>query len=448
MDLPRTPTDEPQLEAAKSRDFGTAWRALRHRNFRLFFFGQMISVTGTWMQSVAQSWLVYRMTGSAMLLGLVGFATQIPTLLAPLGGVAADRYNRHRLVILTQGLAMVQALLLALLTLTGRIQVWQVFALSVFLGLINALDNPTRQSFLVQLVGRRDLMNAIVLNSSVVNGARILGPALAGILVSLVGEGPCFLINGVSYGAVIMGLLLLKLEQHRPRPQPGSVSSFLKEGFEFARSSRPIRSLLALLGLTSLMGMPYSVLMPIFADRILLGGPRGLGILMGSAGAGALVGTFLLAFKRDVRGLGRLNAATAALFGSALMFFSLSRNFWLSVLCLFPVGFAMKMHMACSNSLLQALVREEFRGRVMSFYSMMFLGMAPIGSLMAGAVASRWGAPFAVALGGAFCVGGAVWFYRSLPRFREEARHSLVAHGALPGEPIGSNADLGLRESL
>lgn len=411
-------------------------RGLRHRNYRLFFGGQFISLIGTWMQAVAQSWLVYRLTGSAVLLGFVGFAGQIPVfLLAPVGGSAADRYNRHRILLATQTTAMLLAFILAALTLTGRVQVWHVFALAASLGMVNAFDVPTRQAFAVDMVGREDLINAIALNSSMINGARMVGPAIAGVLVASVGEGWCFLVNAISYLAVIAGLLLMTVDAQARVPLPGSALASIVEGFRYVRHTRPIRTLLLLLGLVSLMGMPYAVLMPIFADRILHGGPRGLGLLMGASGFGALIGAVVLATKKGIRGLGQWIAFSAAGFGLGLILFSMSRNFLFSMVLLTPVGFSMMIEMAASNTLIQSLVRDELRGRVMAVYAMMFMGMAPFGSLLAGTLADHIGAPETVRLGGVMCMAGAVVFRWHLPALRQEARQMIVALQVAGGDP-------------
>src|SRR5437870_9738064 len=328
-----------------------ALRSLRHRNFQLFFTGQLISLVGTWMQTVAQSWLVYRLTGSALLLGTVGFASQIPVfLLAPLGGTAADRRRRHRIVIGTQASAMALAFVLAFLTLTGRVQVWHIFVLAASLGAVNAFDIPARQAFLVEMVGKEDLMNAIALNSSMFNGARVIGPAIAGILVARIGEGWCFFSNAVSYIAVIIGLLLMRV-QPRAHSASGSPLTHIIEGFRFARQTAPIRALLLLLGLVSLVAMPYTVLMPVFADKILHGGARGLGILMGATGIGALLGALTLATRTGVSGLGRWVALSCGGAGAGLVLFSLSHSFWLSTALLLPVGFFMLLQMSSSNTL-------------------------------------------------------------------------------------------------
>lgn len=411
-----------------------AIRALRHRNYQLFFGGQLISLIGTWMQNVAQSWLVYRLTGSSLLLGLVGFAGQIPVfLLAPVGGAAADRWNRHRIVIGTQISAMTLALLLAGITLLGYVQVWHVLLLAALLGVVNAFDVPARQAFVVDMVGKDDLPNAIALNSSMFNGARIVGPAVAGVLVAVIGEGWCFFANGVSYIAVIAGLLLMQLAPRPAVPKPGSALAHMVEGFQFVWRTRPIRALLLQLGIVSLMGMPYAVLMPIFADRILHSGARGLGFLMGATGVGALGGAIALAMRRGLRGLGRWVAYAAGAFGICLILFSLSRSFWLSTALLAPVGFAFILQMASSNTLIQSMVPDRLRGRVMAVYSMMFMGMAPLGALGAGITASRLGAPAAVMIGGAACIFSALVFGSRLPSLRAEAHQLILAQQMADG---------------
>jgi MFS family permease len=430
-----TETDASIPATTHQSRWQVAGRALRHRNFQLFFSGQLISLIGTWMQSVAQSWLVYRLTGSALLLGTVGFASQIPVFLfAPLGGITADRFNRRTVVIGTQTASLILAFILAALTLYHKVQVWHVFVLAALLGVVNAFDIPGRQSFLVDMVGKEDLMNAIALNSSMFNGARIIGPAIAGILVAKIGEGWCFFANGISYIAVIVGLLLMNVVSE-PRAIGASPLEHMMEGFRFVNETAPIRALLMLLGLVSLVGMPYVVLMPIFADQILHGGARGLGILMGATGVGALLGALTLAFREGVKGLGRWVAWCCAGFGVSLMVFSASHNFWVSVILLLPVGYFMMLQMACSNTLIQVMVPDALRGRVMAVYSMMFMGMAPIGALLGGAVAEHLGAPLAVAIGGLASLIGAGWFALQLPKIRVEARRLIVAQAAAGGEP-------------
>jgi MFS family permease len=424
-----------ELAPAPASRWQVAGRALRHRNFQLFFGGQLISLIGTWMQSVAQSWLVYRLTGSALLLGTVGFASQVPVFLfAPLGGITADRFNRRYIVIGTQVASMLLAFILAALTLLHRVQVWHVFVLAGFLGVVNAFDIPGRQSFLVDMVGKEDLMNAIALNSSMFNGARVIGPAIAGILVAKIGEGWCFFANGISYIAVIIGLLMMRV-QSPARASNASPLENMMEGFRFVNRTAPIRALLLLLGLVSLVGMPYVVLMPIFADKILHGGARGLGILMGATGVGALLGALTLAFRQGVKGLGRWVAWCSAGFGASLIIFSISHSFWISVILLLPVGYTIMLQMASSNTLIQVMVPDALRGRVMAVYSMMFMGMAPIGALLGGALADRLGVQVTVAIGGLASVVGACWFGLQLPKIRVEARRLIVAQALAGGEP-------------
>jgi MFS family permease len=321
------------------------------------------------------------------------------------------------------------------LSLTGQVQVWQVFALSALVGIVNAFDIPARQSFLVDMVGKPDLMNAIALNSSLVNGARIVGPSVAGVLVATVGEGWCFFLNGISYLAVLAGLLAMRLEPRPHQVREGSALEHIIEGFAYVARTPPIRALLLLLGLVSLMGMPYSTLMPIFADRILQGGARGLGLLMGASGVGALIGALSLASRGGVRGLGRWVAWAAAGFGASLIAFAFSRMFWLSAALLVPVGFSMMVEMSASNTLIQAMVPDRLRGRVMAVYSMMFMGMAPFGSLLAGTLAQRLGAPATVAAGGAACIAGAAVFGLYLPSLRAEGLRLVVAQEAAGGVP-------------
>ncbi|HTM47592.1 MAG TPA: MFS transporter [Bryobacteraceae bacterium] len=411
--------------------FQATVRALRHRNFRLFFLGQLVSLIGTWMQTVAQSWLVYRLTGSSALLGSVNFASQIPVfLLSPAGGVVADRYNRHRLVIATQAASMLLALVLAGLTLFHMVKVWQIFVLSALLGIVNAFDIPARQAFIVEMTSREDLINAIALNSSAFNGARIVGPAVAGILVAAVGEGWCFFANGVSYIAVIAGLLAMKLQPYRPRHVESSVLRHIGEGFRFIADTAPIRALLLLVGLVSLAGMPYSVLMPIFADRILNAGAQGLGILMGISGLGALAGALLLASRQTVRGLGRWIVISSASFSALLIVFAYSRWFWLSAAVLVPIGFSVMIQMGSTNTLIQSMTPDAMRGRVLAGYSMMLMGMAPIGALIAGVLAEHIGARATVSAGALACGAAAAAFALHLPGIRQEARELILAQSA------------------
>jgi MFS family permease len=409
--------------------FSTALRAMRHRNYRLFFAGQLISLIGTWMQMVAQSWLVYRLTGSSFLLGSVGFASQIPVfLLAFIGGIVADRYNRHRIVIGTQTSAMLLAFILSGLTLSGTVQIWHIFVLSTLLGIVNAFDMPARQAFIVELVGKDDLMNAIALNSSLFNGARVLGPAFAGMLIAGLGEGWCFFSNAVSYIAVIIGLLLMKLKSRPSAARGSSAISNVLEGLLYVRRTRSVRALLMLVALISIAGMPYSILMPIFAEEILSGGARGLGILMGFSGLGAFMGAIYLAAQSETRGLGRMIAFSCAGMGTSLILFSISRLFWVSALFLIPVGFTLMVQMASANTLIQTIVPDHLRGRVMSVHVMMFMGMMPFGSLVAGSVAEKLGAPLTVGIGAIGCLLGSIVFTMRLSSLQLINRRSLQAH--------------------
>lgn len=424
-----------ESSAKKTSRVSHSFRALRHHNFQLFFSGQFISLTGTWMQSVAQSWLVYRLTGSVVLLGMVGFASQIPVfLLAPIGGATADRHDRRRILVITQSVAMVLAFILAGLTLTGNIQIWHLFVIAAGFGIANAFDIPTRQAFAVDMVGKDDLINAIALNSTMFNGARIVGPAIAGILVAAVGEGWCFFGNAVSYTAVIAGLLAMKIT-HTPQKRTGSTLSHIAEGFSYVYRTKPVRALLLLLGLVSLMGMPYAVLMPIFADKYLGGGSSTLGFLMGASGLGALVAALTLASRKQVFGLGRWIAFACGGLGLSLILFSFSRNFTLSLVLLVPVGFSMMTQMSSSNTLVQAMIPDSLRGRVMSVYSMMFMGVAPLGALLAGSLAGYIGAAETVAFGGSVCIIGAVIFGIQLSGIEKEGREMIVSMQMTGGEP-------------
>lgn len=425
------------LPPAENRSrFRELIRSLRHRNFQLFFGGQLISLIGTWMQNIAQPWLVYRLTGSSLLLGVVGFAGQIPIFLfAPLGGLAADRWNRHRVVIGTQTASMILAFILAALTLLHVVRVWEIMVLAALLGVVNAFDVPARQSLLIEMVEREDLMNAIALNSSMFNGARIIGPAIAGILVARIGEGWCFFANAVSYIAVIIGLLMMKFEALRTAAKDTSPYEHIVEGFRYVRRTKPIFALVLLIGVVSLVAVPYSVLMPIFADQILHRGAHGLGVLMGSSGVGALLGALTLAVRRGVHGLGRVVGAAAAAFGVFLALFAFSNSYWLSVALLIPVGYAVMLQMSSSNTLIQAMVPDELRGRAMAMYTMMFMGMAPLGSLFAGALADKIGAPWTVGIGGVGAFVAGLVFMRYLPSLRFEARQLIMAQGLSPAEP-------------
>ena len=409
-------------------------RALRHRNYRLFFGGQSISLIGTWMTRVATGWLVYRLTDSPWMLGVVSFAGQIPTfVLAPFAGVMVDRWNRHRVLVVTQALALVQSGLLAAFTLSGAIRIEHILALSLFQGLINSLDMPARQAFVVEMIEEReDLPNAIALNSTVVNAARLVGPSVAGLVIAAWGEGWCFLVDALSYLPVVASLLAMRL---RPRPSqrvPGPIWSELREGFRYAAGFAPIRALLLLLGLASLMGMPYMVLMPVIAEEGLHGGAHTLGFLMAASGLGALGGALYLASRRSVLGLGRATAVATFVFGVGLVAFSRSHSLALSLLLLVPIGAGMMVLLAATNTLLQTLVDEDKRGRVMSFYAMALFGMIPFGSLLAGGLAHRIGTPQTLLVGGLACALGALLFLRRLPELRRAAHPVYVNLGLLP----------------
>jgi MFS family permease len=420
------------------------FRAFRHRNYQLFFGGQLISLSGTWMQFVAQSWLVYRLTGSAILLGVVGFSLQIPVfLLSPFGGTVADRHDRRLILVATQTTAMLLALTLAALTLTNVVRVWHLPLLAALLGVVNAFDVPARQAFVMDMVGKDDLINAVALNSSMFNSARIIGPAIAGVLVATIGEGWCFFANGVSYLAVIAGLLLMRLPARKRERTFETALSGIAEGFTYAWRTETVRALLLLLGLVSIMGMPFAVLMPIFAGEVLHGGPRALGLLMGASGCGALAGALILAARRGVHGLEWWVALSSACFGAFLVLFSLSRSFWLSAALLFPAGFFMIGQMASSNTLIQTITPDGLRGRVMSVYSMMFLGMAPFGALLAGAISHRLGAPNTVTIGGLVCIVGATVFGLRLRAMRHDALRMIVAAEPAGGDPADEETGRG-----
>jgi MFS family permease len=428
VEIPDVKVDSGRQAISRSK-LTLALRAFKHKNYKLFFGGQLISLTGTWMQLVAQSWLVYRLTGSAAMLGFVGFSGQIPVfLLAPIGGAFADRHNRRNIIVFTQAASMMLAFALAALTLTNRVHVWHIFALASLLGMVNALDIPTRQAFVVDMVGKGDAINAIALNSTMFNSARIIGPAVAGVLLETIGEGWCFFVNAVSYIAVIIGLLLMKINMQQRIRSRGSALGSIIEGFHYVAHTRPVRALLLMLGLFSLLAMPYIVLMPIFADKILHRGASGLGLLMGASGIGALVGALTLATKQGVHGLGRWVAFSAAGFGASLILFSLSRWFWISAVLLLPVGFSMIVQMASSNTLIQVMVPDNLRGRVMAVYSMMFMGMAPFGALLAGTIAQNLGAPTTLMIGGAVCIAAATAFWLRLPALRYEARQLIISN--------------------
>jgi len=414
-------------------------RALRSPNYRLFFAGQSLSLIGTWMTRIATSWLVYRLTNSALLLGVISFAGQIPAFfLAPIAGVWIDRWNRHRTLVWTQVLSMIQSFALAALALTGVINIWWLMALVLMQGLINAFDMPARQAFVVEMiVDRADLGNAIALNSSMVNGARLIGPALGGLIIAAVGEGYCFLIDGVSYIAVIVSLLMMTVDRRAARGAAKRVWSELAEGWKYVVESDAIRSILLQLALVSLIAMPYMVLMPIMVGTVLHGGPHTLGFLMGASGVGALISAISLALRRTVVGLGRMIAISSAMFGAGLIVLGLSRELWISMPIMLFTGFGMMQQLAASNTILQTIISDDKRGRVMSFYTLAVLGVTPIGSLLAGTFASKFGAPTTLAGGGVCCLAGAAWFARKLPTLRALIRPIYRRLGILPEVAAG-----------
>ncbi len=426
---------------ARSSEGPRITRALHSRNFRLFFGGQSVSLVGTWITRVATSWLVYRLTGSALLLGVVGFCGQIPTLLlAPIAGVLVDRWDRHRILVVTQVLSMLQSLALAVLVFSGTITVAAILALQVLQGIINAFDTPARQAFVVQMVeDRADLPNAIALNSSMVNASRIIGPSIGGIVIAAAGEGWCFLADAISYLAVIASLMAMRVA---PRPMPPRHTRMLEEmrvGFRYVTSFVPVRSALLLLSLVSIMGMPYTVLMPVISATELHGGPHTLGFLMTASGVGALGGALYLASRQSILGLGRVMVMSTALFGVALIMFSLARTLPVALLALPFVGAGMMITMAATNTIIQTVVSEELRGRVMAFYTMAFLGTAPIGSLLAGVAADRVGPAVTIRVGGAACLAAALWFALRLPGLRVLVRPIYVERGIIAASEIEGN---------
>jgi MFS family permease len=421
-----------------ARSISHAWRALRHRNFQLFFAGQGISVIGTWMTRLATSWLVYRLTHSALLLGIVGFAGQIISFaLAPLAGVWVERLDRRKLLVWTQAAASVQSLVMAALTLAKIITLWEIIALTALQGLINAFDMPARQSFLVQMVeDRNDLSNAIAINSSMANGARLIGPAIAGMVIGAVGEGWCFLIDGVSYFAVIASLLLMRIKPLNIRRNAASMWEQMREGWDYVRTFPPIRTILLLFSIISLMGYSYTVLLPIFAAQVLHGGAYTLGWLTTASGVGALTSALSLAVRKSVVGLTRMLQIASAMLGGALILFGLSHTLWLSLVLMVFVGFGMIQAASVSNTIIQSLVPDDKRARVMSYYTMAFFGTSPFGSLLAGLLAHRIGAPHTVIITGAFCIGGSLWFTLQLSKIRPIMRPIYRELGLLPVSDI------------
>ena len=417
-------------------------RALQSRNYRLFFSGQSVSLIGTWITRIATSWLVYRLTGSLFLLGVVGFCGQIPTLLlAPFAGVLTDRWNRHTILVVTQVLSMLQSVALAAAVFMGFISVTWVLVLQLFQGIINAFDTPARQAFVVEMVeDRADLPNAIALNSSMVNASRIIGPSIGGVIIAAVGEGWCFTLDAISYLAVILSLYLMQVTPRDLPPRKTSMVTELRDGFRYVYQFLPVRSALLLLSLVSILGMPYTVLMPAIATNTLHGGPHTLGFLMTASGFGALGGALYLASRPSVAGLGRVMLVSTAIFGAALMAFSRSHSLLLSMIILPFIGGGMMITMAATNTVIQTIVTEELRGRVMAFYAMAFLGTAPIGSLLAGVVADRIGPAPTILAGGACCLVAAGWFALRLPMLREIVRPIYVERGIIGAAEMEGNA--------
>lgn len=399
-------------------DLATRFRALKHRNFQLFIIGQLISLIGTWMQTTAQQWLVYKITGSVALLGLFTFANQVPMLLlAWMGGYVGDRYNRHRGVMVTQSCSMVLAFLLAILTLSHHIREWHLILIAFLVGIVNAFDVPIRQAFFVQMVGKDDLPNAIALNSSIFNGARVVGPAIAGFAIVYVGEGWCFFINGISFIAVLVALYLMRLPKLEPLHSDESpVGSFI-QGLRFAMSDFPIRSALILLSFLSLFGLQYSVFLPIYASDILHGGAKALGLLMSAAGVGAVLGALQFAARTEYKGLARWIASTCTVCGIALVVVAESSSFWLCAVMLFIVGFAATSQMAATNTIIQERVPDEMRSRLMAVYATLFLGAQPVGALLGGGIARHIGAPRTLLLFGVFVlIGCTIFIWRVVRR--------------------------------
>jgi MFS family permease len=427
------------LESQSTLRFGL--RSLRHRNYRLFFSGQSLSLIGTWMTQVATSWLIYRMTNSAWLLGFVGFAGQIPAFfIVPFAGVWVDRWDRLRILKITQTLSMLESFALAVLVFSGHANVLGITLLTMFQGIVNAVDMPARQTFLVDMVTERtDVPNAIALNSSMVNSARLIGPTIAGIVIAIAGEGACFLIDGFSYLAVIGSLLMMETARGQSRAHK-NVWSELKDGFQYVYRFTPVRSILTLLISLNVLGVPYSVLLPVFASDILHGGPHTLGFLTGAAGLGALISAITLAMRRTIVGLGKIIAITSIVFGFSLILFGFSHWVWLSLPLMVVTGFTMMQQMSASNTILQTIVDESKRGRVMSFYTMSFIGVAPFGSLLVGLSARSFGAPRTVMLGGLLFLIVAIWFSRQLKAIRRVVRPIYVQLGILPEVAEGMQA--------
>ena len=452
----RVANSPEKQEGAFLRSISHAWRALRHRNFQLFFFGQSISVMGTWMTRLATSWLVYRMTHSVLLLGLVSFAGQIVSFaLGPVAGVWVERLNRRKLLVWTQAGGAIQSLAMAALTLAHVITLWEIIALASLQGLINAFDMPGRQSFLSQMVeDRDDLSNAIAINSSMANGARLLGPAIAGLVVAAFGEGWCFLIDGISYFAVIASLLLMRIQAGNISVKMRHGTTMLeqmREGWDYVRSFKPVRTMLLLFSLVSLMGYQYPVLLPVFAGQVLHGSATTLGWLTGASGIGALTSALSLAVRKSVMGLTRMVQIAVATLGGALICFGLSHTLWLSLVLMMFVGFGLMQGATACNTIIQSLVSDDKRARVMSYYTMAFFGAAPLGSLFAGALAHRIGAPYTMMLTGTCCIAGSIWFSLQLPKLNAEMQMVYQRSGPMSVQsamPVRSELTVDERRNL
>lgn len=431
----------------------TIFRSLKYRNYRLFFSGQSISLVGTWMQRLAMPWLVYHLTGSAFMLGLVSFGGQIPTfLLAPLAGVITDKFNKYRVLLITQVIFLIQALILAVLSLTGIIQIWHIVILSIILGCINAFEVPSRQSFVVEMVeNKEDLGNAIALNSMMFNGARIVGPSIAGLILATAGEGICFLINAVSFVFVIASLMMMQVRPSSRRDGDGDLFMDIKEGMTYVTGYAPIKHLLILLSVVSLMGASYQVIIPVFAKEILKGGSSTFGFLMGAAGFGALAGAIYLASRETIIKLGRIIPASAALFGFGLVLLSFTSFLHVSLALMVVVGLGMMLNTAACNTILQTITEDDKRGRVMSFYTIAIMGTAPFGSLITGSLARLVGTPSTIFIDGISCILAAYFFYRKLPELKKIVRPAYIKMGLIPevvtgiqtaSEPSVSKTDL------
>ncbi len=419
-----------------NNDWKLIFRTLKYRNYRLYFGGQGISLIGTWIQMIAMNWLVYRLTGSAFMLGLVGFASRIPGfIISPFAGVVIDRIHKYRLLMLTQILFMVQSAILALLLFTNVVQVWHLIVLGIFMGLINSFDIPVRQSFVIEMIEKKeDLGNAIALNSVLVNIARLAGPTIAGILVALIGEGWCFFINTISFIAIIWSLSAMRIKMPELSPVKTNPVAEFKEGFRYTFGFPPIRTTLLVLALVSLMGMPYQVLMPVFAVNIYKGGAHSFGFLMAAAGCGALIGGLFLASKKSVLGTGRNISFAAGIFGIGLILFAVTRVFWLALPFLMVAGFGMMVNMASSNTLLQTLADDDKRGRVMSFYAMAFMGMVPFGNLLSGTLSNVVGVPNTILIGGVCCIIGGLFYAYKLPSLRKLSRDIYIKKQIIPAD--------------